>query len=392
MMLEKHDWDNLAKRLLDNVEKGARELYETSYEMPVSYYADETRWKREVDLIFKRKPLILAFGCELAEPNSYRAMTRLGVPLLLTRDKHGEVHGFINICRHRGAHITGNAEACGVARQFVCPYHAWTYDNKGALIGVPGKSHFGEIPEEYRRLVPISVEERGGFIWGVLTPGVEMNLEAHLGDMLPMIEQVGVDQFHYAGSRTLRGPNWKIALDGYIESYHFNVLHKNTFGAIVSDDYSIYDEVGPHTRYVVPSPQLAKLRDIPESEWKASNFMMFAFNIFPQISMGLDPREDPRDQVFTMAQVWPGDAPGSSVTHLSYATPRPLTSDKEREAMSRYMDLNADIIEREDYWVGRAIQSGLPSMLGHKFIYGRMERMVQNFEKSVNAIIEQAVG
>ena len=71
-MLEKRDWDGFAKRLLRNIENGEPELCESSYEMPASHYLDEDRWKREIEVIFKRQPLILAMSCELPEPNSFR--------------------------------------------------------------------------------------------------------------------------------------------------------------------------------------------------------------------------------------------------------------------------------------------------------------------------------
>jgi tRNA A-37 threonylcarbamoyl transferase component Bud32 len=40
--------------------------------------------------------MVLAFGCELTEPNSYKALSRVGVPILLTRDAGGQVHGDLN--------------------------------------------------------------------------------------------------------------------------------------------------------------------------------------------------------------------------------------------------------------------------------------------------------
>src|SRR3546814_1223818 len=85
-MLTTQDWNAAAKRLLNNVESGTRELPTNSYEMPVSYYSDEDRWNREIEFIFKKKPIILALSCELAAPNSYKAVKRIGLPILITRD------------------------------------------------------------------------------------------------------------------------------------------------------------------------------------------------------------------------------------------------------------------------------------------------------------------
>jgi len=387
-MLTKQDWNDAAKRLLSIIENNAPELGDSSYEVPVSHYIDEDRWKREINLIFKKQPLLLALSCELAEPNSYKAMNRVGVPILLTRGEDGRVRGFLNKCRHRGAPVTGDAEKCGVAKRFSCPYHAWTFDNKGALVGVPGKDQFGDIPADYRHLIKISVEERAGFIWGVLTPGIDVNLDEHLGGMLPLLEKVEFDKFHFAGSAALKGANWKFVQDGNIEHYHFNVLHKDTFGGLLLSDSTAYDEVGAHTRFFVPGTQICKLREIPEAEWKASNHLMYSFCIFPNCGMALGPNEDPQDQILSVNLVWPGDTPGTSIAHMVFATPRPLTSEQDKKRVKQNIETITGIILKEDYWVVNGQQNGLESMSNQKFIYGRMERMVQTFEQNVNALVD----
>ena len=63
----------------------------------------------------------------------------IGDSLLITRDKYGVSHVFLNYCRHRGA-----MPACGAgnARRFTCPYHSWTYKNTGELAGLPGAPGF----------------------------------------------------------------------------------------------------------------------------------------------------------------------------------------------------------------------------------------------------------
>jgi len=387
-MLTRQDWNEAAKRLLGIIENKAPELGASTYEVPVSHYLDADRWKREIDLIFKKQPLLLALSCELAEPNSYKAMSRVGVPVLLTRGEDGRVRGFLNKCRHRGVPVTGDAEKCGVGKRFSCPYHAWTFDNKGVLIGLPSQGQFGHIPAEYRHLIELNVEERAGFIWGVLTPGIEMNLLACLGDILPMLERVGLEKFHFAGVASMAGANWKFVQDGNIEHYHFSVLHKNTFGGLLLSDSTAYDEIGPHTRFFVPCAEIRKLRDIPEAEWKASKHLMYSFCLFPNIAFGLCPDEDPQNQIVSVNIVWPGDAPGKSITHVVYATPRPMISDQDKQRVKQFIDTNTRIVLSEDYWVVGGQQLGLESMANQKFIYGRMERMVQTFERNVDALVD----
>src|SRR3546814_19187124 len=88
-MLTTQDWNAAAKRLLNNVESGTREFPTNSYEMPVSYYSDEDRWNREIEFIFKKKPIILPLRCELADPNRSQAVKRNGLAILPKRDGDG---------------------------------------------------------------------------------------------------------------------------------------------------------------------------------------------------------------------------------------------------------------------------------------------------------------
>jgi phenylpropionate dioxygenase-like ring-hydroxylating dioxygenase large terminal subunit len=386
-MLEKSDWDQAAKRLLNNIENETRELADSPYEAPVSYYCDQERWQREIDVIFKRLPLILAMSCELAEPNSYKAMQPLGIPLLLTRSDDGKVRGFLNKCRHRAAVLTGDAEKCGVAKRFSCPYHAWTFDNKGNLTGLPGQTEFGDIPPSYRHLIEISVDERAGFIWGILTPGLPIDIEDHLGDMLPMLEKAGIDKFHFIGEKFQEGSNWKLAFDGYIESYHFNTLHRDTFGKHMLHDFAAFDEAKAHTRYMVPTLKLINLRDLPESEWDASGEIMYAFNIFPNTNMTILANQNPDLRMLHVSQLWPGKGPGHSITRHVSSTPQLMTGEK-REGVEKLFAYNCGVIANEDYWVVNGQQSGLEAMADEKVIYGRMERIVQTIEREVNAVVD----
>jgi phenylpropionate dioxygenase-like ring-hydroxylating dioxygenase large terminal subunit len=64
-------------------------------------------------------PLPLALSCELREPNSYKAMDAVGVPVLIVRGGDGTARAFLNVCRHRGAVVC--EPGCGTARRFTCP-------------------------------------------------------------------------------------------------------------------------------------------------------------------------------------------------------------------------------------------------------------------------------
>ncbi len=71
-------------------------------------YRDEEVWHREREVLFKRLPLLLGFTCEVSKPGDYKAVDAMGVPVLISRGKDGQLRAFINICRHRAANIVRN--------------------------------------------------------------------------------------------------------------------------------------------------------------------------------------------------------------------------------------------------------------------------------------------
>src|SRR5438093_4524305 len=107
--------------LVDLVAKKSPTLAPDIFQVPVSDYTDNDRWEREVQLL-RTTPMMLALSQELPELGSYWAMTRLGVPILLVRQKTGEIRLFINACRHRGAMVV--EEGHGKQPRFTCVYHA----------------------------------------------------------------------------------------------------------------------------------------------------------------------------------------------------------------------------------------------------------------------------
>ena len=145
--------------------------------VPASHYLDPERWAREVAL-FKRLPLMLALGGELREPSSYKAMTMMDVPVLLTRGSDGEVRAFVNMCSHRGAIVV--PEGSGTARRFACPYHAWTYDHDGDLVGILDRERLRPARPRCHGLTPLPVAERAGLVFVVLTPGRRDGHRRHL--------------------------------------------------------------------------------------------------------------------------------------------------------------------------------------------------------------------
>ena len=308
--MRRTEYVDLAERLLAHVENGTTDSADSTYTVPVSDYLDEGRWDQEMDRIFKRLPLMLAYTDELREPGSFKAMEAVGVPVLMTRGKDGNVRAFLNVCSHRGARVAANG--CGEASRFVCPYHGWTYSDQGTLVGVADRQKFGDVDTDTKGLKELACAERAGLIFVVLTPGEPMDIDAHLGGMLPELESLGIENWHIYKQVELPGANWKVCYDGYLEGYHFATLHTNTIFTFSANNIMAYDSYGPHQRIGFPHHNIAELRDKPEGDWDVGEGMSVIRTLFPHVSMAGG------TQGGMISQLIPGPTPEQSRTIQTY--------------------------------------------------------------------------
>jgi choline monooxygenase len=271
------DGTQVLERTLEVVQKKMPDLAERYMRVPLTYYTNEEVAARERHL-FMTQPIPLLAASEIAEPNSYFVRMAMGRSILLTRDDDGVAHAFLNYCRHRGAEP---AQGCGKARGFSCPYHSWTYNTKGELIGTPLPDRNASLDYRKLALVELASEERHGFIWVILSPGSAIDVSAHLGEVDAQIAALGCQKMKYHSSLKHEpiAANWKTVAEGLVEALHVPFVHRATFNvdpagagerfqSISSVDLAVYDRFGPHVRYSLPmfgQQEIAGIRQLHAS-------------------------------------------------------------------------------------------------------------------------------
>jgi choline monooxygenase len=160
----------------------------------------------------------------VSEPGDYFATKAGTIPVVLVRDKDGELKGFVNVCRHRG-HVV--MQGSGHRETLQCPYHAWTYGLDGCLLKAPRSEREPGFDGDNYSLFPVQVDTWGPFIF------VNVDLEADslaetLGVLPETVAETGIDldslKFHHRGEYVIEA-NWKIAVENYLECYHCAVAH-----------------------------------------------------------------------------------------------------------------------------------------------------------------------
>jgi nitrite reductase/ring-hydroxylating ferredoxin subunit len=371
----------MARRNIAHVRAGTVDQAPDVFRVPATNYYEPNRWRLEVDRIFKRLPLILGYSCELAEPGAYKAMEVVGVPVLLTRGTDGAARAFVNMCSHRGAIVV--PEGLGTARRFSCPYHAWTYDQDGDLVGILSRNDFGEVDASCLGLTPLPVAERSGFIFAGLTPGSSIDIDRFLCGYDELLDQFDFANWHLVARRQLEGPNWKVAYDGYLDFYHLPILHKDSFGANIPNS-ALYDAWGPHQRVTTPNPKLLELEEQAEEDWDLDALLSGVWTIFPHVSIATF---EAGGRGALVSQLFPGDNPDRSITIQSYLIDHEPTAE-ELELAEGQASFLEHVVRDEDYYTGLRIQRSVKTGAKSDFLFGRNEGGGQRFHGWVEHLLQ----
>lgn len=370
------DTRGLARRALEHYRAKTTDQAVDVMEMPIDAYTNPERYREEVTSIFKRLPIALAMSLELPSPGSYRAVSMLGVPVLIIRGEDGVARAFVNACRHRGAPVC--SEGSGQKERFTCPYHAWSYDQKGHLTHVYGEDTFGHLPTNKRQLDRLPCAERAGFVWVSLSPECTFDIDVWLGEFAAELGSLDLENWHLYEQRDLDGPGWKVTWDGYLEAYHHNTLHADSVGKFTVGNLLLHDTFGPHQLITFARRSIADLDGVPESEWQAGEHVRLIHSVFPNLSISGVVGDH-----CLVSQLLPGPDPTSTITRQTVLAARAPANDAERAATEGFSQIVLQAVRDEDYRMGYSIQSGALARGGESFWFGRNEPAVQHYHRWV---------
>ena len=280
--------------------------------VPYWIYTDEAVYRREIERIFEGPTWSYAgLECEIPNEGDYKRSFIGEKSVLIVRGKGGAIHGFLNRCAHRGVQICQH-DTGHFTKQIVCPYHQWTYDLEGRLLGLPfrrGVKGVGGMPEDFdlsqHGLTPIRVHARRGAIFGSLEK-TTAPFEDYLGaQMLGFYDRVfdGRELKLLGYSRQRLQANWKLMLENIKDTCHASLLHVFfvTFGLFRVDNPSKVrmDPSGLHT---------ALISERGRQEWNEGTRQMDSFKADLQLQDAriLDTvREFAGDATVIMHTIWP---------------------------------------------------------------------------------------
>jgi Rieske 2Fe-2S family protein len=181
-------------------------------------------FQRELDGLFGRMWFCAGRSEEVARAGQFVLRQLNGYNVIVTRSQSGRVQAFHNVCRHRGTQLC--TEATGqFPGSIQCPYHSWTYDFDGRLIGAP---HMDEVPHFSKRdypLLGVHADEWDGHVFLNLSSGPEP-LTAQLGPLVDKFRDWRMQDLRL-GKRIVYDvkANWKLIIQNYNECLHCPNLH-----------------------------------------------------------------------------------------------------------------------------------------------------------------------
>ena len=196
---------------------------DTAKTLPAAYYVDRAYFDREMERLFARMWVWAGRVEQVERPGQFFVRELVGESVIVTRGP-ARVNAFYNVCRHRGTRLCTAPDGT-FAGSIQCPYHAWTYDLDGRLIGAP---HMEEVPH-FRRdehpLHTVAADVWDGHVFISLNPDPPP-LAAQLGPLPEKFRPWRMGELRL-GHRIVYDvrANWKLIVQNYNECLHCPNLH-----------------------------------------------------------------------------------------------------------------------------------------------------------------------
>ncbi|MCB2134373.1 MAG: Rieske 2Fe-2S domain-containing protein [Rhodobacteraceae bacterium] len=194
---------------------------------PALYWNEEIAAAEEA-AIFRKDWVCPGLAAEIPEPGDYMTFTVAGEPIYSIRDKSGAVRSFSNVCRHRMMQLL---DGSGRTSRVICPYHAWSYDLGGQLIGAGHMERSDGFDKKAICLPEIRTEIWNGWIYVTLNADAPPVAQT-LAPLAEVVARYGMERYvPVVKEDHVWKTNWKLLTENFMEGYHLPVAHKATVGA-----------------------------------------------------------------------------------------------------------------------------------------------------------------
>ncbi len=213
------------RTLIDTLTKSLSTPLEEARGLPPQVYLSEEFYELELEHLFRRDWICVGREEEAENPGDYFTIELAGEPLVVVRGADNRLRALSNVCRHRYMQVVMGQ---GNAARLSCPYHGWTYQLDGSLMGATSMAESRILDKDNCRLPEFRLETWLGFIF--------VNLDADAESLGPRLQTLGdrLAPYHIDRMRIssmydeIWEGNWKLTMENNAEAHHHRTLHPET--------------------------------------------------------------------------------------------------------------------------------------------------------------------
>lgn len=262
--------------------------------LPGYFYTSPEIYEQEIEKIFMKDWLCVGRVEQWEKPGDYRAMRIADEPLLICRDQQGNLNAFANVCRHRGVEV---ATGQGNRKNFMCPYHGWTYGLDGRLVGAPLTNELKNFDVRNCRLPGVKLDTWAGYVFVNFDPN-SISLDEYLDDegVRKAETLLHPERTRICDEYTLELPcNWKFIPENLMDIYHAKVVHGASFAKHFTQEgfgFQLAEGGRYHAEYesLTMSPDGVIL--FGPMPWLQDKGPRFAFTVFIRPTFNIFGRQD----------------------------------------------------------------------------------------------------
>ena len=346
-------------------------------------YTSQAVFDEECERIWYGGWVCLGRSEELPSAGDYLVRDVAGESVIVTRDRTGGLHAFYNVCAHRGTRLLDVEPDCGhLGRVIKCPYHAWSYELDGRLVGTPNVHEDERFERADYPLHRIAVDAYAGFVFVTMaadpTP-LPVALRASV-ETITDFDRYRMDELRVGASLTYEvRANWKIVVENYNECLHCPTIHPELVQVIPLYRHGeVWDgetrDGGNVMRDDVTSFSVSGQSDLPPlPDLLPEDYHMYygAFQ-FPNLMINLHP------DAAMAYRIYPRAADHTTVVSEFLFRPETITAPGFRA--DSVVEL-WDIVSRQDWSVCERAQIGVSSRAYTSGVYPRKDRLVFDFNE-----------
>lgn len=345
--------------------------------LPASFYKDREMFDQIKEGVFLKTWQFIGDDTLVKLPGSVYPFVLLDSfltePMVLTRDKEGELHCLSNVCTHRANLVSLGA---GKVKKLTCMYHGRRFGLDGKFEHMPEFAEAEDFPRPCEDLYAFPLRKWGPWLFAGLNPAFDF--QEVLDIMNERIGFLPLEQFAFDESLSkdyLVHAHWALYCDNYLEGFHVPFVHEGLNKVL---DYGSYTtEIYKHCNLQIGyADEGTEVFDLPSGHVdQGKNVAAYYYWVFPNMMFNFYPWG------LSVNIVRPLDLNRTKVSFLSYVY--------DPGKLGKGAGTDLEKVEREDEFVVENVQRGIRSSFyrGGRFSPKR-EKGVHHFHRLLSAYLK----